>query len=438
MDEDIARVKKSLRYSIYDGLFASAMTGFTQEYLAPFLISLQASVQQVGMLSAFPNIAAALVQLRSPEITEGLGSRKKTITVFVLLQALTLLPMAGVALSGGRFVTTFIALASFFTVFGAIATPAWGSMMSDLVPEERRGEYFGFRSMLVGMATMAAMFIAGLVIHYGKSYRESFGFFLIFSCAFIFRSGSWYFLYRMYEPPPARSEGSTYRFLDFIRGTGQGDFRRYVVSISLMNFAVNLAGPYFAVLMLRDLGFSYPLYSIIMITAGISVFLAIRRWGMHADRVGNIRVIRSTTKLICFLPLLWIISRNPVYLIVIQVLSGFLWAGFNLAAANFIYDAVPPEHRTRGIAYFNVINGTALFSGALIGGYLADLLPPLLGYPILSLLFLSSVARGIVYLSMIKGLREVRAVPRVRSVNLFFSMIGIKPLLGIERKTLRY
>ncbi|MEJ2010362.1 MAG: hypothetical protein P8Z30_19780, partial [Acidobacteriota bacterium] len=118
--------------------------------------------------------------------------------------------------------------------------------------------------------------------------------------------------------------------------------------------------------------------------------------------------------------------------------ASSLWAGFNLSAANFVYDAVPSRDRTRSIAYFNVINGVALFAGAMTGGYLVQVLPPLLGYKILTLLVISSLLRFAVRFLLIGRLREVRPVGRVRSSELFFSIIGIKPLLGIERKTLRY
>lgn len=433
-----ARVERSLRLSVREGIFASCMTGFTQEYLAPFLISIQASTRQVGLLSAVPNLAAALVQLRSTEITERIGSRRRTLSVFVLLQAVTLLPMAGVALSGMPRAAAFVALATVFTVLGAVATPAWGSLMADLVPVERRGEYFGFRSMVVGVATMGSMLAAGLVIHVGRHIHEPLGFALVFSAAALFRLVSWRMLRRLYEPPPDRSAAAPYTFADFARGAGHPGFTRYVVSVALMSFAVNLAAPYFAVLMLRDLGFSYLLYSAIMVTAGVSVFAAIRRWGVHADRVGNIRVIRATAPVIVLLPLLWIAWRNPLWLAAVQVLSGFAWAGFNLAASNFVYDALPPASRTAGIAHFNVVNGIALFAGAVGGGYLAGALPPLAGHRILALLLASAAARLAVYVLAIRGLRDVRDVPRVGSVNLFVSMVGVRPLLGIERKTLRY
>jgi len=438
MDGAMKDVRGSLRSSLREGLFASAMTGLTQEYLAPFLIFLEASTRQIGLLTAVPNLAAAIVQLRSAEITERVGSRTRTLSLFVLLQAAVLAPMAGIALAGGRFVAAFIALATLFTVFGAVATPAWGSLLSELVPEKRRGDFFGLRARVMAAATMAATLLAGLIVHLSRSHREAAGFFLVFALAGLARLVSWGFLRKLSEPPDAPSPAAPLPFSGFLRGMRERGYPRYVAAVSLMSFAVNLAGPYFAVLMLRDLGFGYPLYAGILVAAGVATVLSIRRWGRHADRVGNIRIVRSTTRLICLLPLLWIASRAPLFLVAVQVLSGFLWAGFNLAAANFVYDAVPAASRTRGIAYFNVINGLALFAGALCGGLLADRLPPLHGSPILTLFALSAVARAAVYALMIHPLEEVREVPRVRSAELFVSMIGVRPLLGLERKTLRY
>jgi len=127
-----------------------------------------------------------------------------------------------------------------------------------------------------------------------------------------------------------------------------------------------------------------------------------------------------------------------LYLIAAQVFSGFVWAGFNLCTANFIYDAVSPEKRTRCIAYFNVLNGTALCLGAIIGSLSLSLLPPLFGYKILALFALSSLLRIAIGLFFSRSLKEVRPVEKIKSDELFFSMIGLKPILGVERKTIRY
>jgi MFS family permease len=435
---DEAEIEKSLKLSLYDGTFAGIMSGLTQEYFAPFVILMGATAKQIGMLTALPNLLSALLQIKSADFTEQLGSRKRIMNLFVFLQALMLVPMAAMAVAGGRNVYFFIMLVMLFTSFGAFATPAWGSLMSDLVDEKRRGDYFGLRAMLLGVVTIISMFFAGLTIHYSRMFSVYAGFALIFFFAFIFRMLSWSFLRRMCEPPLQHTEGGGYTFFGMLKRIRGDNFGRFVVAVSLMNFSVNLAAPFFTVLMLRDLHFSYLTYTIITVTASGAIFVTIRRWGRHADRVGNIKVIRTTSYLISVIPLLWVISLHPVFLIAVQVYSGFLWAGFNLGAANFIYDAVPPEHRVRSIAYFNVINGVALFAGAMAGGFLVKILPPLLGYSILTLLCISSLLRFLVSFFLLSKVEEVRAVAGIRSSELFFSIIGLRPLLGIERKTLRY
>ena len=424
--------------SLYDGAFAGAMTGFTQEYFAPFAILLGATVGQIGMLTAVPNLFAALLQIKSADLTEWFGARKKILNVFVLLQALMLVPMTGIAAAGGGDVYLFIVLVTFFTSFGALATPAWGSMMSDLVPEDRRGDYFGWRGMLLGILTIFSMFLAGAMLHYSKIFSVYLGFGLIFFMAFGFRMVSWSFLKRMYDPPLHRSEDKRYTFSAFLARIRGDNFAKFVVSIALMNFSVNLAGPFFAVLMLRDLHFSYLTYTVVTVTASVAVFATIRRWGRQADHVGNVKIIKVTSFLISGIPLWWLVSLHPFFLIVAQIYSGLLWAGFNLGAANFIFDAVPSSHRMRSIAYFNALNGVALFAGAMIGGLLLDVLPPLFGYRFLTLLCVSSFLRFAASFLIASKVKEVRPVAGVRSSELFFSIIGLRPLLGIERKTLRY
>jgi MFS family permease len=114
----------------------------------------------------------------------------------------------------------------------------------------------------------------------------------------------------------------------------------------------------------------------------------------------------------------------------VQIWTGFSWSGVTLCAGNFIYDAVTPQKRVRCIAYFNVINGVAIFLGSSIGGFLASRLPPLFGYPLLSLFTLSCLGRLIFYLILSRRFREVRPAHDVSLHELFFSVVGIRPLVG--------
>ena len=156
----------------------------------------------------------------------------------------------------------------------------------------------------------------------------------------------------------------------------------------------------------------------------VTGLIALPLWGRHADVVGNVRVLRLSGFCVTLVPLFWLISHNVLYLALVQVIAGFAWGGVTLSSANFIYDAVTPPKRVRCISYFNVINGTALFLGASLGGLLASTLPPLRGYPLLTLFALSSLCRLVLYFLLFNRFSEVRPSKAVSLQELFFSVVG--------------
>ncbi|MFH1790916.1 MAG: MFS transporter [Candidatus Omnitrophota bacterium] len=432
------KIRTSLRYSFYDGVFASSMTGFTQEFFAPLILVLRGTAAHIGMLSALPNLIGSLIQAASAMLSERFKSRKTVACTFVLIQAFTLIPIAVMALAGTVSPMAVIFFVVLFVSAGAVATPAWASMMSDLVPSAKRGAYFGWRNRILGFIMVGASFTAGIILNIMKGVNVFAGFFVIFGLAFLLRAASWKFLTKMYEPPLKFGSEHRFTFLEFIKRTRKSNFAQFVLFVAAMNFCVNMASPYFSVLMLRDLHFSYFLYTTITISAPLTVYFMIRRWGLHADHAGNLKVIQHTAPFIGLIPVFWILNRSPLVLFAAQIFSGFVWAGFNLATSNFIYDAVSPEKRVRCICYFNVINGTALCGGALLGGALLRYLPPIMGYNILTLMAVSAVLRTLVGIFLPRWLKEVRSVSKVNHTDLFFSVIGVRPLIGIERKTIRY
>ncbi|MCC6502827.1 MAG: MFS transporter [Deltaproteobacteria bacterium] len=428
MSPEESKKEQSLRYSIRDGVFVSMMNGFTLDYFTPFLILLGGTMKHVGILSALPNLFASFVQLKSPDITDRLLSRKKVVSLCILFQAVMLPPMVLSWFLEWR-VGVFIAIVTLFTVAGAVLMPAWGSLMADLVKEEQRGEYFGWRSKTLGIISVLATFAAGFILHRAEKSSAMLGFAIIFGLAFVFRLVSWRYMNKMHEPPMVKKEGDYFSLRDFVSRYRTSNFVRFVVFVSLLKFTVYIASPFFAVLMLKDLGFGYMAFTMVTLAATISAIVSIRRWGRHADRVGNLKVARSTSMLVALIPMFWLVNQNPVYLFFVQLFSGFAWAGFNLSASNFVFDASSPGKRARCIAYFNFFSGIAMSLGALAGGWLAMNLPAgFLASSAMNLILISAVLRLIMSWLLPFNLKEVREVDPVRTHELFWSMLRFKPV----------
>lgn len=423
------KFKKSLNISYYKGMFGCIMTGLTQDYFAPLLLFLGGSVQSVGFMNGSFNLAASLVQLTSADLAEKFKSRKKLIGIFIFLQIFVLCFLGWMAWNQVKSQAFVIVSIVMFTSLGALTNPAWVSLITDLVSPYQRGSYFGWRMRNLGLVTVLAAFISGAILHYFAKINLALGFCLIFMLAALARLVSFIILKRIEEPRLKYDQENYFTFIQFFSRVKESNFVKFVLYVAAMNFAVNLAAPFFTVFMIKDLGFNYILYTVVNMTAPLTLYLVVRRWGRHADKVGNLKIVHITGKMIAFIPLLWMISQHPFFLISAEILSGFLWAGFNLCSANFIYDACSPQKRTRCIAYFSVVNGVALALGALIGGSLVGHLPPLKGYQILSLFLISSVLRLTVSWIGPLFIKEVRSVEKVRGRALFLSIIGARPLL---------
>jgi MFS family permease len=95
-----------------------------------------------------PSLIGNLSQIFSPKLMEK-KSRKEVISLGVLLQALMWLPLILIAFLflikkqvSSSIIMFVIGIYTLITLFGAIASPAWNSLMKDIV-EEKNGDYFG-------------------------------------------------------------------------------------------------------------------------------------------------------------------------------------------------------------------------------------------------------------------------------------------------------
>ena len=426
-------VRDSLRASFKDGIFASIMLGVTESYVIPFALLLGATVQQVGLVGGFPSLLGSISQLFATHAVDWIGGRLKLIVRAVSSQAASLLAIACLVWIDFPYrVELLLLLLVLFSISGALASPAWGSLMTDYIPKRRRGSYFGWRNRILGLVNVTSMTAAGILLYYSKEVSTISGFSLIFLIAGLCRFVSASYIAKMRDFHRKKDPASEFTFLMFLARFRESNFVKFVAFVAALTFASYLASPFFAVFMLRDLKFSYLTYMLLHVVSAIMGLLALPLWGRHADLVGNVRVLRLTGFLTTLIPFMWLISQNVFYLTMVQMYAGFAWSGVTLCASNFIYDAVTPPKRVRCIGYFNVINGTALFLGASVGGYLASKLAPIEGSPILSLFALSSICRLSCYFFLSRSFREVRTAKQVSLQELFFSVVGVRPLIGIS------
>ncbi|MGA1191537.1 MAG: MFS transporter [Bdellovibrionota bacterium] len=433
----------TLQHSLRDGGAHAFMLGAGESYLSAFAVALQATSAQIGLFGALPPLVGAAAHATGLWLLRLVSSRRRLVLIPAVLQALVWLFLAilsAVFGPGPLTVWLLIGCVLLYHLFGSIGAPAWNSLVGDIVPSEIRGKYFAKRSRVCGMVTFLGLLIGGSLLEsFSGVSGELNGYTMIFLLAFLARLVSAYYLARHADPAHTYDPEQHFSLQSFILRMRRSNFGIFVFFVAMLHFAVWISAPYFAPYMLRDIQLSYFNYMIVLGMAVASQFLVLSRWGTLVDHFGSKRILEVCAMGVVPLSFIWIFSDSLWYLLLIQILSGICWAGFNLAALTFLLDAVTPPKRARCVAYQNIIQGVLVLLGALVGallvgdGILLDLSTtfdvPASEYHLVFIV--SSVLRLLIVIALVHRFREVRDVPVARHREILFRVTQLKPLTGI-------
>ncbi|MCA9781947.1 MAG: MFS transporter [Candidatus Cloacimonetes bacterium] len=435
-------IDRSLQHSVKDGVAYTVLSGGTESWFSAWALHFQAGASQIGLLASLPPLLGSLSQLLGAWLGRRAGRRRVIILTGAGLQAAALVPMALLPLLLPAHAVPLIILSAVM-YFGGVnmASPQWSSLMGDLVPEDRRGRYFGMRTRLCSITGFSALAISGLTLdQFTRWQLTTVGFLLIFASGLSARLISIWHLSRMHDPPGSVAALRLPPLGQLWQRVKSSPFARFSLFFSAMQFGVGIASPFFVLFMLRDLGFSYRTFMIVSAVSVFVQFLTLNRWGQLSDSLGNRRILLGTGILLPLLPALWLFSGHPIYLIMVQALSGTVWAGYSLSAGNFVYDLIPPERRVVLMALHGMGSGLAMFLGALLGGWLGDWLPVSIGLaglhwtvasPLVWLFLISGLVRLAIAVLLLPRLLDSSGIPDGAATPLVWRVTRMLPQAGL-------
>lgn len=438
------RLLKSLEASQKEAVASSSMTASCDNFMNAFALHLQASSIQMGFLTAFPPLIGALMQM----VSVWLGTLFRRKYIVVLTSSLQTLLMFGFAiLSALRtpdLVQALISLVILYQGTSNLIQPQWRAWIGSLVPAKQRGSFFASRTRLT-MGTSMAVFIAGgLVLAASAGINQTWiGFCLLFFIAGVGRAFSTYFLCLMDDPSDNERNESTQKVLTTFRvfkeSLHEPVFRNYTFFIAGMQGMVAISAPFFAVYMLNELGFTYIEYTLNLMASIATQFVMLRYWGRYCDNHGHRLVMLVCGAGLPLAPLLWLISPNFFYLLLVQVIAGLSWSGFNLATANYLYD-IRPHHSSFSTyaAVQSFISAVMVFFGGISGGYLAShseqisgWLPFSLGSSLFIVFAVSGVLRASVLFWFIPRAEEPAIRTRPQLLHLILRVSRFNAISGV-------
>jgi len=381
-----ADVDKGMRMLVYDGAFAQTMLVFTTgAFLVGFALELGASNTVIGVISAVGPLFQ-IVQLPSILLVERIRLRKMLTLVTALTGRLIWVAIAALPflVGPGYRLPVFLLLLAVHYGLSAVASCAYNSWVRDVVPIKVFGSFFAKR-MAVATFTGALLSVGGAILV--DWFRDNRGdpipaYAIVFVTGAIAGLCAVYALSRMAEPTmPAETGGGLANVLrQPFRDT---NFRQLLLFLGLWNFAVNFAAPFFAVYLLRRLGFSMTWVIGLSVLSQFVNVLFFRLWGRTADRFSNKSVLAISGPLFIFSFLMWPFTTLPdphvftiPLLIAIHVLAGISTAGVTLCAGNLAFKLAPYGKATSYLAVNALICGVAATVSPILAGFAGDWFAP--------------------------------------------------------------
>lgn len=365
-----------------------------------YMLHLGASPTEIGLIASVPLLA----QLVSPfaAYLGGLAGRLKVVTAVTALlgRALWLLaaflPLLGVPPEQRPAFVVLLVMAS--SLFQAGTATLWTSWLGSVVPDSRRGRYFGFRTGVVGVVGMVANLGAGWFL---DQVSAPLNFQIVLGVGVVAALLGAALLLFHYEPP---SKHQRPHFREVFRTPWQHDnFRKFLVFGVYWQASVMLASPFVFAYFLDALQMSFTQIAVWSVIASLSALLTTTWWGRVADRYGNKVVLAIGTALAgSVMPLSWMLA-GPDQLWPVWFSAFFdaaAWGAIGPAIFNLALASAPKEERTAFIAMYSCATGAAGFLGGLLSGPLLLLFsrfePTLFGFTwtgFHSLFLLSGVLR---------------------------------------------
>ena len=381
-DADLA-ARRGLRLVLYDALASEAMgTLTTGVFLAGFAVELGASNLAIGVLAAVPFLVQ-LLQIPAVLLVERLRTRRDICVWTAGTGRCFLLGAAAAPLfAAPTSIMVLIGSLAIYQGMAAIGGCAWNSWMRDLVPPAQYGRFFGQRTAATTAVAITLALLGGLIIDVWKKHipgQPAFGYSFLFTLGALFGFLGVYLLRRTPDCPMAPAEKAAHPVVLLSAPLRDINFRRLIIFLSSWNFAVNLAAPFFAVYMLKTLGYSMTTILALTIVSQLSNMAALPLWGALIDRFSNKAVLGITAPLFLACTLAWTFTGLPwlqpfvlYVLVAVHVLMGVSTAGVGLASGNVAMKLSPAGQATAYLAANSVITSTFAAMAPIIGGLGAD------------------------------------------------------------------
>lgn len=378
-----AKILKHYRHNfimnVLDGAFFGLALGFASSatVMPLFVNSLTDSTVLIGLIASMQMIGWQLPQLLTSNHVAGLRLYRPMVIRMTIHERWPFLGLAVVAAlipvvdQSIILILTFVML-SWHALGGGFTGTAYQSLIGKVIPEERRGTFYGTQFSALSLLSSLGAVIAGILL---TRLAYPYNFVVCFSLAITAMAVSYVFLWLTREPegPPIEVKYDRHEFwrnVSRILRT-DGNFRWFLVVRSLAQVALMATG-FYTIYAVRQYAINEEtagyMTGLMMLVPMVTSPLA----GWLGDRWGHRRVYATGMLALGLGILIALVAPTPVwfYLVfaLVGVTNGVRWTSIMTITVEFGTEAERPYY----IGLANTLIAPTTLLAPIIGGWLVD------------------------------------------------------------------
>ncbi len=345
-------------------------------FIVGYALKLGANDLQIGLMGTIPMFAVVAQLISAAVVERGVSRRRMTIVAAfanVLCWALIIvLPYAMARASAGARIGALIGVITLVTVFAHVSGNARSSWIGDLIPEERRGGFFGKMMMYGGIIGAIFAIIEGRFLDYVKKMGIG-AFSWLFAFGMLFGLINT-LLFMPQSDVKAERHSQCGNLPAMMLETLRNRALIVVVVYAALWSMQMIAAPFYATYTLRDLKVPFLGLGLVNSAAALTALASAPFWGRIVDRYGCKPVLTACTLALAPVPLVWFWVTSPLafYAVVgpVNLLVGFTIGGFSVALNTLVYKVTPSAGRSVQLALYSVLVVIPAAPMPFLGGHL--------------------------------------------------------------------
>jgi len=359
----------------------SLLSSFGAGAAGPFMDTyavkqLGASASDMGWFQSTINLSSNVFQMPWGKLNDKVGRSVPFLVVGSLVSAILWIPLLFVASA-----KQLILIMAIQAIIGSMVIPSWAALIGKIVPASTRGMATSSINLWATVGSLFSTLLSGyIMITVAEATNQIFLIPLLIAagCGII---ASFMPLFIKEKQSPTRGGGGVlFGILDVAKQMRYTpDFSRYCLVSAVFGFFMSLSWPLMSITRVRVLGLSMLEIALLLVMTGL-VTTVLQPWlGRLVDRVGRKPLMIASRAMLILVPIFYAFSPNFYYLLLLHGITGVSDAFGTAALFAYLLDVAPEKHRGSFAAFYNLVNGSALFAGSLLSGYLSDYLATMVG-----------------------------------------------------------